>query len=66
MKHRKKMQESFGEELPKRFGSTKAARVVAANFDCAPHDEDCTGNGKYEKDLRCWKRYRRTQYRQAA
>jgi len=65
MKHRTKSK-SFGESLPKRLGSVKAARLSAINFEYSPHDYEAEGNGKWAKDLRCWKRYRKTQYRQAA
>jgi hypothetical protein len=68
MKHRRKLERVYGDTHPKRISSRQMARLSVPEIEVNPHDEDCCGKGKpkWAKDLRCWKRYRKQQYRQAA
>lgn len=55
-------------DLPQKIGSVQLARLLhgrqrGCSF-CLPHGLE-TSNSKFNKDLRCWKRYRKTQYREA-
>ena len=67
MKHRKKAKKFFGEKDPKFVSSRMMARLVAVNICYDPHDQDVyNASTQWDKDTRCWKRYRKNQYRQAA
>ena len=53
-------------DTPEKIGNVRAARVLhgderGCSF-CFPHGCETT-NSRWDKDLRCWKRYRKTQYR---
>ena len=53
-------------DLPHTIKGTRLARVFAESRGergyCFPHGYD-QPNSRWDKDLRCWKRYRKTQYR---
>lgn len=58
--------ESGQEDSPAKIGSARASRIVHGDTTgcvyCFPHGIE-TYNNIWTKDLRCWKRYRKTQYR---
>ncbi len=53
-------------ELPKKISNVRLERVLALGRGectyCFPHGVEAV-NSRHRKDLRCWKRYRKTQYR---
>ena len=54
-------------DLPARMSNVRMARLIhgearGCSF-CFPHGHEVS-NSKWMKDLRCWKRYRGTQYRE--
>ena len=65
----RKLEKMLGEDFGGKISNVKCARIkVSGDPDycphCFPHCEE-TVNSKYDKDLKCWKRYRKTQYRAA-
>ena len=69
MKARKQLRQSLGwniEDWPRRYSNIQWARIVYGEIEgctrCFPHGQE-TSSGHHTKDLGCWKRYRRTQWR---
>lgn len=64
-KSRHRLVEAFGNTFPKKISGTMISRLLNCKYECSycfPHGHE-TSNNKWTKDLKCWKRYRKTQYR---
>lgn len=58
--------DEFGMEMvPNKISNIRISRLFNGEnmgcFYCFPHGME-TSNNKWTKDLKCWKRYRKTQY----
>ena len=72
MKQRSKLRRAFGQnqygmlEMPQKLSGTKISRLVYGEIlgcsYCFPHGWEVS-NSRWKKDLRCWKRYRKHQWR---
>lgn len=71
----KRLKEKFGvnpdapefADLPTKVSGTTVSRILNCKHwsmcpECFPHGREVP-NSKWFKDLSCWKRYRKTQYR---
>jgi hypothetical protein len=73
MNHKKRHKKAWGIDeygyidVPKRVSNIKISRIDNTDARggcsyCFPHGFE-TNNNKWFKDLKCWKRYRKKQYR---